>query len=335
MPQYNNPVVSIICDTYNHVNYLAECLDSLVNQQTNFNFEILVHDDASNDGTDLIVKQFSEKYPDLIKPIIQKENQYSKGVSIWKNFQAPRIKGKYVCICEGDDYWIDKHKLQKQFDFLENNSEYGMVYSKVKIFNQEQNQITGTYGASYSAHTEIYEHNLIPTLSVMMRSVYYIQFLDFMEINKLNNVWKMGDYPLWIWIAEKSKIHFIDEYTAVYRVLRESMSHSSDEVKNYKFRESSFDIQLFFLDYYEYDRVKYQDRKVYENTIKFRWETRRLKQYHSIKEASRYLNKQGYKWLSFYINQYSFPYAPKFYLNILRAINKKIIKSNWIKKPML
>lgn len=334
MLKEENPVVSILCETFNHVKYLTECLESLVMQQTNFKYEILVHDDASNDGTDQIIREFQERYPDLIKPIIQKENQYSKGVLIWKTFQAPRIKGKYLCICEGDDYWTDAHKLQKQYDFLENNPDHGMVYTKVKMYDQDKHQITGTFGSQYSNQAEIYEHNLIPTLSVMIRTEYFFEFLDFMQINNLNKIWKMSDYPLWLWIAEKSKIHFINEYSAIYRVLRESLSHSSDEIKNYEFRKSTFDIQLYFLNYNKYDKTKYQDRKIYENAVNTRWDARKLRQYDSIKKAAKYLNIRGYKWLSFYINQYSIPFAPKFYLNILRAINKKAIKSKWVKTPV-
>lgn len=328
-----NPSVSILCETFNHVNFLAECLESLVKQKTNFKFEILVHDDASNDGTDQVIREFQKKYPDLIKPIIQTENQYSKGVLIWKTFQAPRIRGKYLCICEGDDYWTDVYKLQKQYDFLESNPDYGIVYTKVKMYNQEQKQITGTFGSPYSNQAEMYEHNLIPTLSVMIRTKYFFEFLDFLEINQLNKVWKMCDYPLWLWIAEKSKMHFIDEYSAVYRVLRESLSHSSNDLKNYKFRESIFDIQLFFIDYFKYDKIQFRDKKVYENIISVRWESRRLKQYDPIRKASNYLNQQGYKWLSFYVYQYSRPKAPKFYLKTLRLINKIAIKHKWIKNP--
>lgn len=335
MSEKENPVVSILCETFNQVSYIAECLESLVNQQTSFTYEILIHDDASTDGTDQIIREFQEKYPDMIKAIIQKENQYSQGVSIWKTFQVPRIKGRYLCICEGDDYWTDNHKLQKQFEFLENNPGYGMVYTKVRMYNQEKSTITGSYGSPYSSHTEIFDRNLIPTLSVMMKTEYFVDFLNFMQTNQLNKVWKMCDYPLWLWIAERSKIHFIDEYTAVYRVLNESMSHSVDEIKNYQFRESYFDIQLFFLDLYKYDKALHQDKKVYENAINFRWEARRLKQYDSLKKAAKYLSKQGYYWLSFYVNQYSKPHIPKFYLNILRVINRKAIKSKWVKTPFL
>ena len=116
--------VSILCNVYNHEKYLRECLESLVNQKTNFKYEILVHDDCSTDNSKKIIEEYYKKYPDKIIPFYEKENQYSKGVKINKTILIPKMKGKYFCFCEGDDYWIDENKLQKQYDFLENNLDY-------------------------------------------------------------------------------------------------------------------------------------------------------------------------------------------------------------------
>ena len=115
--------VSIFCNTYNHGAFIRDALEGFVSQKTNFSFEVLVHDDASTDNTADIIREYEEKYPDIIKPIYQTENQYSKGIKITREFQYPRVKGKYVAYCEGDDYWIDPLKLQKQFDALEKHPE--------------------------------------------------------------------------------------------------------------------------------------------------------------------------------------------------------------------
>lgn len=111
--------VSVICNTYNHEKYIRDALESFVTQKTNFRFEVLVHDDASSDGTADIIREYEQKYPDIIKPIYQSVNLYSKKIKISKVYQYPRAKGKYLAICEGDDYWIDNCKLQKQYDALE------------------------------------------------------------------------------------------------------------------------------------------------------------------------------------------------------------------------
>src|SRR5690606_25359461 len=102
--------------------FIRQCLDGIFMQKCNFEYEILIHDDASTDDTQKIIKEYQQKYPEIIKPILQTENQYSKGVrGIMARFNFPRAKGKYIALCEGDDYWTDPLKLQKQIDFLENN----------------------------------------------------------------------------------------------------------------------------------------------------------------------------------------------------------------------
>lgn len=114
-------LVTVICLTYNHAAYIRDALDGFVAQQTDFRFEVIVHDDASDDGTQDIIREYRRKYPELIHPVFQDENQYSKGVAIARTFLYPLIKGRYVAFCEGDDYWTDPLKLQKQVNVLENN----------------------------------------------------------------------------------------------------------------------------------------------------------------------------------------------------------------------
>ena len=136
-----NIMVSVICNAYNHEPYIRQCLESLVCQITDFNYEILVHDDASTDKTAEIIKEFEELYPDLIKPIYQTENQYSKG-GIAK-FQYSRVSGKYIAFCEGDDYWTDDNKLQIQFDSLEKHPEIDICAHGAIIINALDNRQIG------------------------------------------------------------------------------------------------------------------------------------------------------------------------------------------------
>jgi len=109
----DDPIVSICCITYNHEKYIRDAIEGFLMQKTLFPIEILIHGDASTDKTADIIKEYEVKYPDIIKPIYQTENQFSKGVSISATYQFPRARGKYIAICEGDDYWTDPHKLQK------------------------------------------------------------------------------------------------------------------------------------------------------------------------------------------------------------------------------
>jgi len=112
------PTVSICCITYNHAPYIRSALDGFLMQETDFAYEILIHDDASTDGTADIIREYTARYPDIIKPILREENQYSKGISNISIFNFPRARGEFIAMCEGDDYWTDPHKLQKQVDYL-------------------------------------------------------------------------------------------------------------------------------------------------------------------------------------------------------------------------
>ena len=120
------PLVTIRCLVYNHEPYLRQCLDGFVMQKTNFPFEAIVHDDASTDRSAEIIREYAEKYPNIIKPIFETENLYSKHDGSIRKVMYEHTKGKYVAICEGDDYWIDPYKLQKQVDILESNTNIGL-----------------------------------------------------------------------------------------------------------------------------------------------------------------------------------------------------------------
>ena len=133
------PLVTIRCITYNHEPYIRQCLEGFVMQKTNFKFEAIVHDDASTDKTADIVREYAEKYPDIIKPIYETENQYSKKNGSLTRIMNEHTRGKYIALCEGDDYWTDPLKLQKQVDFLEANPEYVLTCHRYKIYDYENN----------------------------------------------------------------------------------------------------------------------------------------------------------------------------------------------------
>lgn len=134
----NNIKVSVLCTAYNHEQYIRRCLDGFVSQKTNFQFEVLVNDDNSSDNTARIIEEYVRKYPNIIKAFLQKENQFSKKVRINDDILYPHAKGKYIALCEGDDYWIDCNKLQKQYDYMESNLNCSMV-----LHNTYKHDISG------------------------------------------------------------------------------------------------------------------------------------------------------------------------------------------------
>ncbi len=134
-----SPLVSICCVTYNHSFIIRKCLDGFLMQETTFPVEILVHDDASTDGTDDIVREYADKYPEKIFPLFEEQNQYSQGVLV-DFFNYNRARGKYIAYCEGDDYWTDPLKLQKQVDFMEANPGYSVCWHRCKHWYAKQNR---------------------------------------------------------------------------------------------------------------------------------------------------------------------------------------------------
>lgn len=241
------PLVSICCITYNHEPYIVQTLDGFLMQKTSFPFEVLVHDDASTDRTADIIREYEKKFPNLIKPIYQKENQYSKGfTSVSETWNFPRAQGKYIALCEGDDYWIDENKLQMQVDFLENNPEYGMCYTKAKQFIQKKRKFSRRrFGTDVRDFEDLlFNGNRVPTLTTVFRKDLLNSYLK--GIYPQDKGWLMGDYPMWLYFAHESKVKFFDKVTSVYRVLENSASHSDNVEKSVAFGKSYWDIRNFF-----------------------------------------------------------------------------------------
>lgn len=253
----DKPLVSVCTLAYNQAPYIRECLDGILMQKTTFVFELLIHDDASTDGTADIIREYEAKYPDIIKPIYQTENQYSKRVSISQKYQYPRVKGKYIAICEGDDYWTDPLKLQKQVDFLENNSEYALCFTRAQILMCDKTLENGwNYLPNFEPTVnDLIIANYIPTLTTMIRAEYLYKYYD--EVNPATQKWMMGDYPLWIWISLSSKIKYLTDITAVYRHVDGSVSHSKDTRGQLLFQLNTIDIRRYFKDRYNISEDSY------------------------------------------------------------------------------
>ena len=128
--------VTVWCAAYNHEKYIRSALEGFVMQKTNFKYEVIIHDDASTDNTAKIIREYELKYPEIIKPIYQTENQYQQGKGLLVNYLFPNAKGKYIAFCEGDDYWTDETKLQLQFDYME-KTDCSLCVHKVQCCNED------------------------------------------------------------------------------------------------------------------------------------------------------------------------------------------------------
>ncbi len=210
-----NYLVSICCLAYNHEDFIKETLNGFLMQKTNFPFEIVIHDDASTDKTATIIKEYVEKYPSVFNPLFQTKNQksiYKSGMN--PRFNFPRAKGKYIAICEGDDYWTDPYKLQKQVDFLEKNPDFNICFTRTELLKNNQLQlhkIPEKENGIYTFDDLLLHENFIATASVIFRN-------NFNKIPDWFSTLPHGDMAVYLIVGRDTKIKCLQDTTAVYRI---------------------------------------------------------------------------------------------------------------------
>ena len=139
------PKVSVCVLVYNHESFLEKCLNSVISQKCNFDYEIIACDDASTDNSAKILHSFEKRYTGLLDVVYNAENLYSKGIKMNPEINFPRCNGEYIAICEGDDFWTDPFKLQKQIDFLDQNPGYVLSYGRLQCVDERNRLITTRY----------------------------------------------------------------------------------------------------------------------------------------------------------------------------------------------
>lgn len=208
--------VTIITTTYNQEKYIKQSLDSFIMQETNFSFQILVSDDCSTDNTREIINSYKIKYPDIIKPIFNDKN-----LGPMNNFIETLSKAstEYVALCDGDDFWTDKHKLQKQVDFMDSNKDYSICFHRTKIFFENNDAVDQIYPTNINIDTNFDDlirlRNYIPANTVLYRWAYFNPSRSLKSEFPADIV--PGDYYLHLIHAKKGKIRYIDEIMSCYR----------------------------------------------------------------------------------------------------------------------
>lgn len=224
--------ITAYCLAYNHEKYIRKTLEGFVGQKTNFKFKVVVHDDASTDRTQEIIAEFARQYPEIIFPIYQKENQYSKKVKIYHQIIAPMIDTKYVAVCEGDDYWQDENKLQLQYDYMEAHPQCSLCVHNTAMINEAgeplgRNVNTAQQDRDYTAEDVISATGgkLFHTSSFLYRKSMRDSMPAYFTIPGI------GDYPLAMHLAMNGYVHYFTRIMSAYRV---------DSVGSWSIRSKAF-----------------------------------------------------------------------------------------------
>lgn len=230
--QERSPLVSICCQTYNHQPFIGKALQGFLMQETSFPFEIIVHDDASTDATAEVVREFHAKYPRLIRPILQTENQRSNGHKA-ASIMFPQTRGAYIAVCEGDDYWIEPGKLQRQVEFLEANPACALCFHNV-LYEDSTGDFDGAlshadrtkvlprdHDATFTI-TDTLRGGLIATCSVVLRNMPALRKLPSFFAHTLT-----GDWLLWLLACGDQTMRYLHEPMAVHRALKSGLGYAA------------------------------------------------------------------------------------------------------------
>jgi glycosyltransferase involved in cell wall biosynthesis len=259
-------MVSVLMITYNQDTYIEEAVLGVLNQKTKHVVELIIADDNSPDNTECIVKDIIKNHQNghWIEYVKHTQNKGMISNFIWA---FNKCQGKYIALCEGDDYWTDPYKLQKQVDFLEANPDYGLVYGKARIYNQKTGKFVGVKGSIEGERfeTEIIRYLKNSTPTVLFRKDLFEVMLEDLKSTMVKEG-QMSDSVIKYWFLNNSRVKFIDEFFAVYRELEESACHTNDKKEQIQMTIKALDMKLFFLLKYHINDENSQ-KKVREDYI--------------------------------------------------------------------
>lgn len=259
-------MVSVLCTAYNHEKYIRKCLDGFVKQKTSFCFEVLINDDASTDDTARIIREYELKYPDIIKPIYQLENQMSQGVRVAAEILLPVAKGKYIAICDGDDYWTDCNKLQKQVEALEANSNCKLAVHKVLAVTEDESRIIRTFpdfdlkegvvSPKEFLNPEYAQYNF-QTSSYMFDAQRYKQL--FQEAPTFYRISPVGDECWLLYVGCSADVFYLADTMSCYRCGSQGSWNSSVQVNVQKRLDYNKKMLQVFRSFDNYSELQFHD----------------------------------------------------------------------------
>ena len=250
-----SPIVSVLLITYNQKDYIAQAIESVLMQKTDFPFEVLIGDDCSTDGTSAIVGSYADAHPDQIRLVGSEHNV--GGIANERRLME-QAQGKYLAFLEGDDFWTDEYKLQKQVDFLERNPDYGLVHSDVDHYYQHSGKTERAVNRSQGVHVpegDLFKELLKPqpyfikTATVCFRKELVSRYFDYDKA--ISDQWPLTDLPLWLDITAHARAHYMGEVLATYRLLNESASRTASPEKKLRYHLGLHRIKVWYLNKYQ------------------------------------------------------------------------------------
>lgn len=209
----NTIEVSVICQVYNHGKYLRKCLEGFVSQKTDFSFEIIIHDDKSADDSADIIREYEKKYPNLFVAIYEEENQYSRKKMIIRDIMLPLARGRLLAFCEGDDYWCDENKLQKQYEYMLSDHTCIMcTHNTLRHFlegNKEDELFNDWKGIHVLTEEDVFAEGKVHTSSKMI-------YKECFEVPEFATKYWFGDLVNLTWTFQKGKIVSLPDVMSVY-----------------------------------------------------------------------------------------------------------------------
>jgi glycosyltransferase involved in cell wall biosynthesis len=317
--------VSVHMITYNHALFIEQAIESILQQKTNVSFELVIGEDCSTDETRRIILGYRDKYPKIIKVVMSDKN-----VGMKKNLlrTTEACQGKYIAFCEGDNYWSCQNKLQKQFEYLENHSECGMVSADCNIYYENSKKFAKDFNynngfreeLNFSLERVLWGNFPIWTCTVMVRSDLYKRITTSDSYLYNNEQILQGDLQAWAELATVSTVTYVPETFSTYRVLDESASRSRDNVKYLLFHKSIFETKMYL-------SKKYSLPEKWQKTAESSWcdtslrlaffqknaclaqEVKNVKKHLSVSELLRYYGAQyslihySYRFVSFLLSK--------------------------------
>ena len=245
------PLVSVCMTTYNHEKFISQAIESVLCQRTTFDVEVVIGEDCSTDNTLAICKEYEAQYPDRVR-VVASESNIGMHANYRRTIEACR--GKYIAMCDGDDWFTDENKLQIQVEELENSCA-AMCYTRSERRGEDGSSAIYPEGRLHSSIGDMLILNTAENCTTLALKSKILDYYN--EVKPETKGWLTDDLPMWLWFAATQKIVAIDRVTAVHRVLATSVSHSVQWQKQLDFCYSLDSIMLWFDEHYNNRNLRY------------------------------------------------------------------------------